>query len=224
MAPRSSLRSLPVTEHTIQTVEAGTVSGVIHHPAGPAKAAVALAHGAGSNCHSRLLQELAAALATHGFAVLRYDLAFRRARPTGPPSPSGQPEDVRSIQHAVTYLRDLIKRPVFAGGHSYGGRMTTVAAAHGTLDACGLLLLSYPLHPPRKPEQLRVTHFPQVNLACVFVHGTRDPFGSPDEIGAAIRLIPARTQLTLLEGAGHELRKPAGWTSVICSALEGSLC
>ena len=69
----------------------------------------------------------------------------------------------------------------------------------------GLLLLSYPLHPPRKPEQLRVQHLPRLQIAALFVHGTRDPFGSVEEMETALKMIPARTQLLILDGAGHDL-------------------
>ena len=70
-----------------------------------------------------------------------------------------------------------------------------------------LLLLSYPLHPPRKLEQLRTAHFPNLRTPALFVHGTRDPFGSSEEFRRAIALIPARTSLLEVEGAGHELGK-----------------
>jgi predicted alpha/beta-hydrolase family hydrolase len=69
----------------------------------------------------------------------------------------------------------------------------------------GLLLLSYPLHPPRKPEQLRVKHLPELRVPALFVHGTRDPFGSVEEMEAAIALIPAKTKLLTVDGAGHDL-------------------
>jgi predicted alpha/beta-hydrolase family hydrolase len=69
----------------------------------------------------------------------------------------------------------------------------------------GLLLLSYPLHPPRKPEQLRVKHLPELRVPALFVHGTRDPFGSVEEMKAAIALIPAKTELLKVDGAGHDL-------------------
>src|ERR1700687_970804 len=77
------------------------------------------------------------------------------------------------------------------------------ADAPGLSDA--LLLLSYPLHPPRKPEQLRTAHFPKLETPALFVHGSRDPFGSPEELKQALSLIPAKTQLLEIEGAGHEL-------------------
>ena len=69
----------------------------------------------------------------------------------------------------------------------------------------GLLLLSYPLHPPRKPEQLRVKHLPDLRVPALFVHGTRDPFGSIEEMEAALQMISARTRLLSVDGAGHDL-------------------
>jgi predicted alpha/beta-hydrolase family hydrolase len=94
---------------------------------------------------------------------------------------------------------------VFLGGHSYGGRQATMLCAEEPALADGLLLLSYPLHPPRKPEQKRTQHLPKLATDALFVHGTRDPFGSIAEMEEALRLIPARTQLVAMDGAGHEL-------------------
>ena len=81
--------------------------------------------------------------------------------------------------------------------------MASMLAAEDAACADGLLLMSYPLHPPRKPEQLRTAHFPALKTPCLFVHGTRDPFGSPEEMRAAI---PSHAQLMLIEKAGHELK------------------
>jgi predicted alpha/beta-hydrolase family hydrolase len=77
------------------------------------------------------------------------------------------------------------------------------AAEPGLVDT--LLLLSYPLHPPQRPSELRTGHFPDIKTPALFVHGTRDPFGSIDELVAALKLIPARTELLPITGAGHEL-------------------
>jgi predicted alpha/beta-hydrolase family hydrolase len=85
------------------------------------------------------------------------------------------------------------------------------AEAPGLADA--LLLLSYPLHPPRKPGQLRTAHFPNLETPALFVHGSRDPFGSPDELSQALGLIPAATHLLGIEGAGHELGRNAAATA-----------
>jgi predicted alpha/beta-hydrolase family hydrolase len=96
-----------------------------------------------------------------------------------------------------------------AGGHSYGGRQTSITAAENSKLIDALLLLSYPLHPPRRPNELRTAHFSTLRTPCLFVHGTRDPFGSPDEMRSALRLIPVATELCLIEGAGHDLMNPA---------------
>ena len=94
---------------------------------------------------------------------------------------------------------------VFLGGHSYGGRQASIlsAAEPGLVDR--LLLLSYPLHPPQRPSELRTGHFPDLKTPTLFVHGTRDGFGSIDELVSALKLIPARTELLPITGSGHEL-------------------
>lgn len=94
---------------------------------------------------------------------------------------------------------------MFLGGHSYGGRQATMLCAGEPDLVAGLLLLSYPLHPPRKPAQLRVQHLPQLRVPALFVHGTRDPFGSIEEMETALKLIPASTELLRVDGAGHDL-------------------
>ena len=102
-------------------------------------------------------------------------------------------------------MRQQTSGRVFLGGHSYGGRQASMlsAAEPGLVDR--LLLLSYPLHPPQRPSELRTGHFPDLKTPALFVHGTRDGFGSIDELVAAMKLIPARTKLLPITGAGHEL-------------------
>jgi predicted alpha/beta-hydrolase family hydrolase len=94
---------------------------------------------------------------------------------------------------------------MFLGGHSYGGRQATMLCADEAGLVDDLLLLSYPLHPPGKPEQLRIQHLPRLQMPALFVHGTRDPFGSPEEMQAAVKLIPSKTSLMRVENAGHDL-------------------
>ncbi len=94
---------------------------------------------------------------------------------------------------------------IYLGGHSYGGRQATMLCAAEPDLVSGLLLLSYPLHPPRKPEQLRIQHLPNLRTASLFVHGTRDPFGSIEEMKKALQLIPAKVELVEIDGAGHDL-------------------
>ena len=102
-------------------------------------------------------------------------------------------------------MREITPELVILGGHSYGGRQATLLAAEAPTVADTLLLLSYPLHPPRKPEQLRTQHFPQLQTPALFIHGTRDPFGSIEEMTSALTAIPARHHLVAIEKAGHEL-------------------
>jgi hypothetical protein len=94
---------------------------------------------------------------------------------------------------------------IFLGGHSYGGRMASILAADEPGLVAALLLLSYPLHPPRAPEQMRTQHFSRLESPALFISGVRDGFGTTSELEAALRLIPARTELLPVEGAGHEL-------------------
>jgi uncharacterized protein len=165
-----------------------------------------LTHGAGSNCDSPLLTVIDRALTAAAVTVVRFNLPYRDKRPTGPPRQGEDLEARVAIRERVDRARsEHPGRPVIAGGHSYGGRQTSMLAAENTALLDGLFLLSYPLHPPRKGDQLRTAHFPAVRTPALFVQGTRDPFGSPDEIRSALELIPGRKQLLLLDRAGHEL-------------------
>ena len=174
-------------------------------PEGAPVAALAITHGAGSNCEAPLLVAVADAFAANGYAVLRYDLPFRQSRPHGPPA-GVQAPDREGIRHAAAVLRELAPQvPLYLAGHSYGGRQTSMLAAEDTSVGDALLLLSYPLHPPAQPEKLRTQHFPQLQIPALFIHGTRDEFGSIDELESALKLIPARTELQPVERMGHGL-------------------
>jgi len=143
-------------------------------------------------------------MANAGITVLRCDLPFRQQRPHGPPRGSGA-EDREGLRRAVEAVRRIVSGRLFLGGQSYGGRQATMLVSEDKGAADGLLILSYPLHPPGKPEQLRTAHLPKLQAPALFVQGTKDPFASPDEIKAALKLIPGRTPLLLIEGAGHDL-------------------
>lgn len=181
------------------------VVGFLHRPTSPTQDAIVLTHGAGSNCQTPLLVELAEVFAEAGLLVLRCDLPYRQSSPHGPPRPGSADRDRDGLRNAVLAMRKPAHARVFLGGHSYGGRQSSMLAASAPDLVEGLLLLSYPLHPPRKPQQLRTQHFPQLRTPTLFVHGTRDPFGSEEELKDAVRIIPARTDLLFLTGAGHDL-------------------
>jgi predicted alpha/beta-hydrolase family hydrolase len=181
------------------------VRGFLHRPDGPNEDCLVLTHGAGANCNAPLLIALANAFSATGLTVLRCDLPFRQLHPQGPPQRGNAERDQQGLRAAVTAMQRQTPGRVFLGGHSYGGRQASMLAASepGLVDR--LLLLSYPLHPPQRPDQLRTAHFPNLQTPAMFVHGARDGFGSVVEMVAALKLIRVRTEMLQIAGAGHEL-------------------
>lgn len=163
--------------------------------------------GAGSDrTHPRLV-----AIEEHlaqGARVDRFDFPYRREGRQGPPDRA--PKLMASIRND---LRTVSRRrsPLILGGHSMGGRMASMVAAD--VDGCGpvrnlaaMVLLGYPLHPPKRPDKLRVEHLPHIGVPCLFVSGTRDEFGTPDELEAWTATIPAPVEHVWLDGARHDLK------------------
>ncbi len=192
---------IPFSQHSVEPA----VRGWLHAPDAPNGDALILTHGAGSDSTAPLLVALGETFSGQGYLVLRCDLPYRQERRTGPPFPGNAERDRKGLSNAVAALRKNVTGRIFLGGHSYGGRQSTILCAAEPELVSGLLLLSYPLHPPRKKEQLRIQHLPNLRTPSLFVHGTRDPFGSPEELAKALELIPARTELMTVEGAGHDL-------------------
>jgi uncharacterized protein len=204
------------------------IHGYLHEADAANGCGVVLTHGAGGNCQSKLLVAVAEALAASGFAVLRFDLPFRVARRFGPPHPGGAEQDRHALRRAASLLRSnlasarssgashgaLKPGATFLGGHSYGGRQATMLMADHPDAADGLLLLSYPLHPPKKPAELRRQHVPNLRKPAFFVHGARDPFASSDELRTAVVLIPAPHAILEFENAGHDLLPKKGESDV----------
>ena len=182
------------------------VHGFLHRPESANGDGLVLTHGAGGNCQAPLLVAAAETFAAAGVTVLRCDLPFRQRRPKGPPSPAGAAADRAGLRVALDPLRELVPGRVFLGGQSYGGRQASMLLTEDPSLAAGLLLLSYPLHPPRRPAELRTAHFPKLAIPAAFVHGSRDPFGTMEEIRSALALIPSATALAAIEGAGHDLK------------------
>jgi predicted alpha/beta-hydrolase family hydrolase len=185
------------------------VRGVLHRADDSSGDFLVLTHGASGNANAALLVALAQEFASGGISALRCDLPYRQRRPHGPPSPATAKDDQEGLRRAVTLMRNQFAGRAFLGGSSYGGRQATLLAASQPNTVDGLLLLSYPLHPPGKPAQLRTAHFPQLRTPSLFVSGTKDAFGTIPELQVAIKLIPARTQLVAIDGAPHGLSKPA---------------
>jgi predicted alpha/beta-hydrolase family hydrolase len=202
------------------------IRGFVHLPPRPSGKAMVLTHGAGANCQSKLLIEMSEAFADSGFLVLRFDLPFRSERPHGPPLPGSAARDREGLHRAVALMKERQRGPIFLGGHSYGGRQSSLLVSEDPRLVDGLLLLSYPLHPPKKPDQLRTAHLPKLRNPTFFVHGARDPFGTIAEMKSALKLIPAPHALFEVDGAGHDLlakktlgELPAHVVSEFCSFL-----
>lgn len=195
------------------------VRGYLHRPSQADGRGIVLTHGAGGDCNAPLLVALAGAFCEAGMTVLRCDLPFRQRRPKGPPSPSTAAADRAGLRGAVLALRDTVPGPVLLGGQSYGGRQASMLAADEPDIAAALLLLSYPLHPPGKPERLRTQHFPRLEVPALFVQGTADPFGSIIELESAIAAIPASHRLLPIENAGHDLKRGRFDVAPIIGAL-----
>ncbi|HET7380402.1 MAG TPA: alpha/beta family hydrolase, partial [Gaiellales bacterium] len=125
----------------------------------------------------------------------------------GAPSPSGAARDRTGLRAALAVLRERVGGRLFVGGHSYGGRQASMLVAEDPTLVHGLLLQSYPLHPPGQPANVRSAHLPKIRVPTLFVHGATDAFATREELDAARALIPARTELLGVSG-GHDL----GWS------------
>jgi predicted alpha/beta-hydrolase family hydrolase len=144
-------------------------------------------------------------------SVLRHDFPYRKQ---GRRAPDRAPKLMASIRDDLAAISRR-RGPVVMGGRSMGGRMTTMVAAD--VDEGGpvarlaaLVLVSYPLHPPGKPEKLRVAHLPDITVPCLFIAGTKDPFGSPDELAGWTATIAGPVEHLWIEGKGHDLKGADG--------------
>ncbi len=205
------------------SVKDAPVRGFLHRARGADADCLVLTHGAGANCQSPLLRALAEAFCAAGVTVLRCDLPFRQARPHGPPMRGSAERDQEGLRAAVAAMRRETAGRMFLGGHSYGGRQASILAAAEPGLVEGLLLLSYPLHPPKRQEQMRTAHFPSLRTPALFVSGERDGFGTKEEMETALKLIPARTELVMAAGAGHELMTTRNRGELPGNVVEGFL-
>lgn len=165
-----------------------------------------LAPGASAGRDQPALVAIDEALSAIGVAVSRIDFPYRLA---GRRLPDRAPVLVATVVEAARALSGelgVVQGEIALGGRSMGGRMCSMAVAEG-LDAAALVLVSYPLHPPGRPDRLRTDHFGQIAVPCLFVSGSRDAFGSPDELTAATRAIPGPVTHRFIEGGDHGLRR-----------------
>jgi predicted alpha/beta-hydrolase family hydrolase len=188
----------------------GSVATTFFPAEGPARGAVVFAHGAGAGQRHPFMTAVAKGLARRGWHVLTFDFPYMQAGRKAPDRPEVLEE---SIAGAVRALKDRSevtpKLPVFAGGKSMGGRIASQAAARGLLpDVNGLFFLGYPLHPPGKPQQLRDKHLPDVRIPMLFVQGSRDAFGTPEELRPVLDRLGDRAELFEIKGGDHSFVVP----------------
>jgi predicted alpha/beta-hydrolase family hydrolase len=163
-------------------------------------AVLVLGHGAGGDLNDPLLVAVGARLSARGVRVVRFNFPYREA---GRRAPGSQADSERSFRD-IAEAESVEGLKLFCGGKSYGGRIASHITSSG-FAADGLVLLSYPLHPPGKPERLRDAHLAQIDAPMLFVHGTRDAFARGDLIEQTVRLLPTAT-LVQIDGGDHSLR------------------
>lgn len=196
------------------------VAAVWHHPADPVEGlSVLLTHGAGGNVDDPALVALADVVAAAGHPAVRVTMPYRQRRAKGPP-----PRAERGVGDLAAVIAGILDTgtepgPWVLGGKSYGGRLATMVAARvpgvdrvvevtGRLDVVGVACLSYPLHPPGRPDRVRVDHFDAIDVPVLFVQGTHDPFGGPDELCPHLGRLSAPATVVPVGGGDHSLRVP----------------
>lgn len=164
---------------------------------------ILLTHGAVFSKDAPLLIGLDKALSALGLTVERFNLPYRQRQAEGPPPAGSMPEDLEGLRTAVAAMRERVDGRLILGGQSYGGLLGSMLAAGDPALVDGLMLFPYPLHPPG--GELNTGHFSALRTPALFIHGTRDPMGSVEEMRTALKAIPARTELLAIEGEAHQL-------------------
>lgn len=190
--------TLPIDDPLVDAVTAA-----VHEPSRRRARPVLLTPGAGGDLDGEGLVALAEILQARGHAVVRANLPHREVGRRAPRAERSV-APLRSILDAATALLRP-RRSWIVGGKSYGGRVASLAVAEG-LEVAGLLFYGYPLHPPGKPERLRVDHWPQIGVPCLFLQGDRDRFCELPLLEARLRKLPRRPTLIVVRGGDHSLR------------------
>jgi uncharacterized protein len=189
------------TEHTT----------AIAYPAAGERAGISLilAHGAGSNQASPFMVRFASALAGRGVDVVTFNFLYSEQRKRVPDR-----NDKLEIcwRKVIDAFRDgafgRYTHPPFIGGRSMGGRIASQVVAAAGVEVAGLVLLGYPLHPPGRPDKLRSKHLPAIKVPMLFVQGSRDAFGTPDELRPFLEQLSAPVDLRVVEGGDHSYKVP----------------
>lgn len=197
-------RAIPLT---IPLARGVATSGLLDAPAG-ADACFVFAHGAGAGMNHAFMAAMASGLAERRVATLRFQFPYMEQGSRRPDAPTVAQAAVRAaVQEAGRRLPDM---PLFAGGKSYGGRMTSQAqAAEPLANVRGIIFVGFPLHPAGKPSTGRANHLADVQLPMLFLQGTRDALADLDLIRQTIGALAGRATLHIVAGADHSFHVPA---------------
>jgi predicted alpha/beta-hydrolase family hydrolase len=175
------------------------------------RVAVMLAHGAGANQTSAFMVEFAQALAARGFDTITFNFLYSEAG-KGPPDRNDRLEACYRAMiaafHAGTITEDAKRSALVIGGKSMGGRIASQVVAATPEGVAGLVLLGYPLHPPGRPDKLRSKHLPEITVPMLVVQGSRDSFGTPEELRPILKSLKASAELYVVEGGDHSFKVP----------------
>jgi len=189
----------------------GNVTALLYYAAkrGRAGTTIILGHGAGANQMSKFMRLFAAGLAARGFDTMTFNFLYSE-RGRGGPDPKAKLESCwMAVIEAARQQRTLKGNRLVLGGKSMGGRIASQVAAAGAGDIAALVFLGYPLHPPGNPEKLRDEHLPDVKAPMLFIQGSRDAFGTPEEISSVVKKRKLRgTTIHIIEGGDHSLAVP----------------
>jgi uncharacterized protein len=185
--------------------DSGSVSALLDRPPG-AWLLYVLAHGAGAGMRHRFLESVSEVLAARGVATFRYQFPYMENGRRSTDSPAVAEMTVRAAVKQAAELAPGL--PLIAGGKSFGGRMTSGAAAKSLPEARGLAFLGFPLHPPGRPGISRADHLDDVSVPMLFLQGTRDQFAGLDLITAVCARLAGRATLHLVEEADHSFNVP----------------
>jgi predicted alpha/beta-hydrolase family hydrolase len=200
----------------------GAASSAVVYPAPGARAALILAHGAGGRQSHPWMVSMARAIASNGVGVVTFDFLYTHAGRRVPDRAPVLESTWEAVLRAVRLRDDIGGRRIVIGGKSMGGRIATQVAASGRAGAVGgLVLLGYPLHPPGKPAALRAAHLGSIREPMLFVQGSRDAFGGPDELRPVLAAARVRARLFVVEGGDHSLTVPKRSGTSTSAVLEG---
>ncbi|HUM16147.1 MAG TPA: alpha/beta fold hydrolase [Candidatus Nitrosotalea sp.] len=189
-----------------------SVSALLYRPPDPDRsdAAVILAHGAGAPQTSAFMVALAEGLARRGYHAVTFNFLYTEQGRRLPDRTAGLESCFRDVVAAMRARPELAARRLLIGGKSMGGRMATHLAAQGLADLAGVVVLGYPLHPPGKPQQLRAEHLARIRQPLLVVQGSRDAFGTPDELRPFLASLGAAARIHVVDGGDHSFKVARG--------------